>query len=231
MTWDTDPQYAEEKLTDVTPGEEGWTLEMSGLGIWCPSDQCTQAPAVGETVRLYGKGLGYQVRGIIIEGRVYYYRTEEQEAQRHTDWVRDETRKKRELLERTRGERDARRSALPAVFQERLATYEKRKPDWRAEFELYELSVCEDAARIAAHFGSDLEALERFRKQPWNEQSALISGLFDGHSGNSWDAAVGLAGRYMRDPAFVKGAHGALCGLVGCRNYGCPGADLAKESA
>lgn len=229
MTWDTDTQYTEHKLTEVQQGKDWWFLGLDGVHLSCPNDQCEQAPAIGETARLYGKGLGYPVRGIIIDGRVYSYRTEAEESQRHADWVLGEKRKKQELLEAERGERDARRLALPAVFQERLAGYEKLKPDWRAEFEPYELSVCEDAARIAAHFGSDLEALERFREQPWKEQSALIPGLFDGHSGNSWGAALGLAGRYMRDPALVKGAHGALCGLVGCVEYGCPGGQLGDK--
>lgn len=230
MTWDTDPQYTEEKLSDVTPGEEGWTLEMSGSGIFCPKDQCTQAPSVGETVRVYGKGLGYPVRGILIEGRVYSYRTEEQEASRHAEWVAEESRQKQARLERERADRDARRLALPPAFRERLATYEARNPIWRRDFESYELFVCEQATRLVQRFGADLAALEAFDKLPASEQKAQAPELkLSEHSGNTWGAAVGLAHRFMCGPGNVKGAHGALCGLVGCRDYGCPGADVAKE--
>lgn len=231
MSWDTDPQYKEEKLTDVTPGGEGWTLGMNGTGLFCPKDQCAQAPVVGETVRLYGKGMGYPVRGIIIEGRVYSYRTEEQEAQRHAEWVAEESRKKEALFESERAGRDARRLALPPAFQERLSTFEKRNAEWRRDFESYELFVCEEAMALVRRFGADLPALEAFDKLDVSQQKEQAPELkFSEHSGNTWGAALGLAHRFMCGPDNVKGAHGALCGLVGCVAYGCPGADVAGGS-
>lgn len=225
MSWDTDAQYTEEKLTEVTASDDGWSLHFDGMGIFCPKDQCAQEPVVGEVARLYGRGFGYTVRGIIIEGRVYKYLTEAQEQQRHVDWVDAQKRERAETLERERSSRNARRAALPEALRERLDTFENRNPDWRREFEPYELMVCEDAARLAAHFGNDTAALDVFKDKPWAEQKALIPAIGDGHSGNSWGCAVGLAHRLMLGPTFVRGAHGALCPLVGCTEYGCPGAD------
>jgi hypothetical protein len=40
---------------------------------------------------------------------------------------------------------------------------------------------------------------------------------------------VSLAHRLMKGPQYVDGAHGALCPLVGCAEYGCPGADVKGE--
>lgn len=238
MNWDTDTQYTEERLQTVEPSPNGWTLSFeSGGCLFCPNDLCQRAPVTGETARLYGKGFGYTVRGLVIEGRVYRYLTEAQQAADHEAWVQGEKDKRKAQLERERADRDARRAKLPEVFRERLDTYEKRNPLWRQEFEPYELSVCEDAVAIAKHCGTtedteaDIAALERFNGLSWEEQRAAIPTLFDGHSGNSWNAAMGLAGRYMRSPKFVRGAHGALCGLVGCESYGCPGADLKKEES
>lgn len=232
MNWDTDTEYTEERIAEVTPYEagDGWSLHFEGCGIGCPGDLCAQAPAVGETARLYGKGLGSVVRGLIIEGRVYYYRTEEQEKARHAEWVEKQVLARAEMLEAERIDRDARRAKLPEAFQQRLNEYERRNPNWRREYESYELGVCEDAARIAAHFGSDQEALRRFGSQSWEEQFATVPGLFNGHSGNSWGMVLQLAIRYQRGPKFVAGAHGALCGLVGCAEYGCPGADLKEAT-
>jgi hypothetical protein len=227
VSWDTDSQYIEHRLTAVTPGEQGWTLGLDGSSLFCPSDQCSAAPTVGETARLYGKGFGYVVRGIIIEGRVYKYLTEEQEAERHAQWVAGEESKRAEQAERDRSDRDARRAALPEALRERCARFESRNPNWRRDFESYELFVCEEAAKLAAHFGADIEALRAFADKPPSEQAATIPSLKLGdHSGNTWGAAVNLAGRLMMDPKLVAGAHGALCPLVGCVEYGCPGADI-----
>lgn len=233
QTWDTDTQYAEHRLTEVRPEVQGWTLGMDGSHLFCPREQCDVTPIVGEIARLYGKGFGYVVRGIIIEGRVYKYLTEEQEKERHAGWVADEQAKRARESERERTSRDARRAALPEALQQRCAVFEARNPDWRRDYESYELFVCEEAARLAAHFGSDFEALVDFSNtKSADEQRKILPGLkLDEHSGNTWMAAVGLARRLMADPKLVKGAHGALCTLVGCTDYGCPGADIKTEGS
>jgi hypothetical protein len=228
--WDTDTQFEEHRLTRVENGVTGWSLYFDGMGLFCPNDLCQQVPVAGETARLYGKGFGYPVRGIIIDGRVYKYLTEEGEKEEHANQVAAQKRKRAEQLETERVARDARRAALPEAFRERLDTFEKRNPSWRAEYEPYELMVCEDAARLAAHFGKDTVALKAFNDVSWEGQKALIPTIGDGHSGNSWSCAISLALRFMTDPKLIRGAHGALCPLVGCTEYGCPGADVKKES-
>lgn len=229
MSWDTDTQYTEHRITAVKgelSDELNWWLHFDGTALACPGDQCNVAPVPGETARLYGKGLGSVVRGIIIEGRVYKYLTEEQEAERHAAWVAEENRQRDERAESERAARDQRRAALPPAMRERLAVFEARNPMWRRDYESYELFVCEEAALLAAHFGADVAALLEFTKKPSAEQSEILPGLkLDEHSGNTWGAAVGLARRLMIDPKLVMRAHGALCPLVGCEDYGCPGAD------
>jgi hypothetical protein len=54
---------------------EGWSLTFDdgwsfGVGAECPVE-----PKPGMRVRLFGKGIGYRVRGITIDGQVVYYRT------------------------------------------------------------------------------------------------------------------------------------------------------------
>lgn len=232
VTWDTDTQYIEHRLTEVTANEQGWTLGLDGSHLFCPKDQCERAPAVGEIARLYGKGFGYVVRGIIIEGRVYKYLTEGEEQQRHAEWVADRHRAEQAQLERERTSRDERRAALPEALRERLDRFESRNPTWRRDYEQYELFVCEEAARLAAHFGSDVEALRAFADKPSTEQAVIAPELkINEHSGNTWGAAVQIASLLMMDPKLVRGAHGALWPLVGCSDYGCPGADIEKEGA
>lgn len=235
MSWDTDTQYTEHRITAVkgeASDELGWWLHFDGTVLACPGDQCTIPPVVGETARLYGKGLGYVVRGIIIEGRVYSYRTEEEEAERHAGWVADEDAKRAREAERERTSRDARRAALPEALRERCAVFEARNPDWRRDYESYELFVCEEAARMATHFGADVEGLRAFAAKPFHEQKGIVPDLkLSEHSGNTWNSAVYLAVRLATDPKLVGGAHGALCPLVGCTDYGCPGADIKTEGS
>ncbi len=229
---DIDTQYTESRLTSVSEGEQGWTLGLDGFGLFCPRDQCEQAPIVGETARVYGKGFGYVVRGIIIEGRVYKYLSEEQEAERHAQWVAEEQAKRASEAARERAARDERRAALPEALRARLARFEARNPEWRRDFESYELFVCEEAALIARHFASDIEGLRAFAGKPPEEQGQTIPALkFSEHSGNTWGAAMQIAMRLVMDPALVKGAHGALCPLVGCKEYGCPGPPAAEVSS
>jgi hypothetical protein len=234
VSWDTDSQYLEHRLTRVIAGDTddggGWTLAMGGSCLWCPSDECSVAPVVGETMRLYGKGFGHSVRGIIIEGRVYKYLTEEQEEEQHAAWLAEEQGKRALKAEAERASRDERRAALPGAFRERLSVFESRNPDWRRDFEGYELFVCEEATRLVEHFGADVEALRAFSGKSPSEQAAAVPALrLSEHSGNTWGAAVGLAMRLMVDPKLVRGAHGALCPLVGCVAYGCPGAGIERK--
>jgi hypothetical protein len=223
-----DTQFTDHLITDVRSVDTGWYLSFDRLGIFCPMDECAEAPVVGETARLYGNGCS--VRGIVIDARVYYYRTEEQEEERHANWVADKHRADQEKFERERPMRDARREALPEALRERLSVYETRNPDWRRDYEGYELFVCEEAAAMAAHFAGDFEALRAFAEKTVGEQKQALPSLkWDEHSGNTWGAAVSLAARLVRDPASVRDAHGALCPLVGCVAYGCPGADREEK--
>lgn len=224
MTWDTDAQFIEHRVTEVTSQAEGWALGLDGTHLFCPRDQCDVTPIVGELARLYGKGFGYVVRGIIIEGRVYKYLTEEQEKERHAAWVDEEHARRAREAERERASRDARRAALPEALRERCSVFEARNPNWRRDFESYELFVCEEAALLVAHFGGDLEALRAFHDKPTDEQREVLPRMSE-HSGNTFGAALAIARRLMEAPELVRGAHGALCPLVGCVEYGCPGAD------
>lgn len=224
MNWDTDPQFTENKLTSVEASPGGWDLGLDGSHLFCTNEHCQKAPAVGETARLYGKGFGYMVRGIIIEGRVYRYRTEEQQRDRHAAWCSAQRDARQNDLDDNRATRDIRREALPEVFRDRLIGFEAHNADWRREFGPYELMVCETAAALAKRFGTDVAALRVFADGHGDEMMAE-------HSGNSWGAAVMLAERFMREPESVLRAHGALCPLVGCAEYGCRAARRAARPA
>lgn len=76
MSWQHDPQYEMHELTTVEPSADGWSVGFDSMGLFVPNAECKTAPSVGELIRVYGRGFGYTVRGIVIEGRVYRYESE-----------------------------------------------------------------------------------------------------------------------------------------------------------
>ena len=73
MSWELDTEYETHRVERASADKGGWSLDLGGSGIFLTSESCNVAPLPGEEARLYGRGFGYSVRGIIISGRVYRY--------------------------------------------------------------------------------------------------------------------------------------------------------------
>lgn len=74
-----DTNFEEVTIKSVRAEESsgGWSIERSdGWSFWVPKDSPI-APAPGMVARFYGKGMGYIVRGLFLDGREVFYRTEE----------------------------------------------------------------------------------------------------------------------------------------------------------
>jgi hypothetical protein len=219
---DTDTQFKTSTIEQVGSTDSGWIVKSDGFSLLVPSDLCQQAPTAGETARFYGRGIGYPVRGIVIEGRVYRYQTEEEEKQAHTTWVADRAREKHEALERDRAERDRRIAALPEAFRARFARFHAvGGDDWRADFEPYELFTCEEAVTIHAALETR-KAIAGFSRATVHHQKELVPALkYGDHSGNTFGQACQLAALMADGGENIAKMHGALCPLVGCQAYGC----------
>lgn len=237
MSWRDDAEYREETITSVKAVTsaglfEGWEIGAGGFGIWVPSDICKQAPTPGERIRFYGKGIGYEVRGIVISERVYRYETEADAELRREREKRQQEEERQQKLETERPERDARIAALPEAFRHRIERFQRALPHWRRDFETYELFVCEEATKIAKAvysmsleektlrvLGSAENIIQTFHDSPEMQKAAGIS---EEHSGNTFSQACTLALRSLAlSPDTVVQSHGALCPLVGCKAYGC----------
>jgi len=194
---------------DSFTGADGWSFGLHGL----------TNVKVGDRVEMWGKGIGYTVRGLAIADTLAFYRTED-EQRAHDEMERRKTDARRvERYVDNRSEQDAKYDALPEVFRRRIDRFRAGNPEFRWEFEPYELMVCGDAVKIVGHCDGDVDRIKSFYRAPWGEH--LAAGLDAGHSGNSMGCAFHLAALYATDPEMVVGAHGALVPLVGCRDYGC----------
>ncbi len=194
--------------------DDGWT-------IGCPKVEGLPAPCAGETLRLYGRGIGYPVRGIVVNGRVYRYLTEMQEDARHEVWCRELEAKREQDFQASLTDTDRRIAALPALFRERITKFQQDGGhEFRRDYEGYELFCCEQAVVIADTLQT-VEAIRGFHAAAWDEQKRLVPGLSDEHSGNTFGMACALARMYLEHPEHVTKLHGALTPLVGCDAYGC----------
>lgn len=220
----SDKQYRETRVDKVESAANGWSVTCAdGWSLLVGNDECSVAPSVGERMIQFGKGIGYTVRGVVIGNRVYRYKTEAQERADNAEYVKQQSDKRRESYEAKRAEFDARVSALPDPLRIRINRFRvMRGNEWRYEFEPYELFTCEQAAVLhSAMTDGRIPDAQAFAALPWAEQKALVSGIDDGHSGNTLGAALRLATLLRDRPDLVPQEHGAMCPLVGCEEYGC----------
>lgn len=77
---ENDNDFEETTITEANGDRErGWQITKSdGWSFFIEKDSPLE-PATGMTVRFYGKGLGYAVRGVFLDGQKVYYRTEAEE--------------------------------------------------------------------------------------------------------------------------------------------------------
>lgn len=214
-----DTEYRDSTVVSVTEyPDKGFSFQDDD-GYWLAMLPLAEPPQIGDHVRFYGRGIGYTVRGVAFNGRVVHYRTEEEDRQRWQEEAEARRREKREALDRERAERDGRWAALPDPMKLRVLGFVERGGDtWRAEFEPYELFVCEEAVKFAAVLGAETD---------WSDRDAIEAKIkaagveSDQHSGNTYGAALRLAALLTVRPEAVPKEHGALCPLVGCVEQFC----------
>lgn len=201
----------------------------------CNAENCGGTPPfipeAGDRVRFYSKGTGYSVRGVFVNGKKFYYRTEEEEKAKFEEWKAKEEKSKHNewmnckdsLMEKVR--------SLPQPFQKRIQRFFDGigVDKFGANFLSYELFACEQSLVIAKAVDSELPdgytkdechvAFEKFRKLPYEEQ--ILKGVDENHSGNTFDFSCMLAEAYLTNPDIVEKMHGAMVPLVGCEAYGC----------
>lgn len=81
-TWpENDEMFRDETLTEVKPSGEGYEItDSEGWTLFVRSPELK--PAVGMKARFYGRGIGYPVRGLFLDGHAIFYETEDQQEQR-----------------------------------------------------------------------------------------------------------------------------------------------------
>jgi hypothetical protein len=226
-----DDKFEDVALVEVRPVKDGYELKRAdGWSFWLPDNGIE--PHAGDKARFYGDGIGRPVRGVAINGVVVFYRTEVEQAEKNRQEQGRHYAERQAELDASVEARDTRWASLPQVFQDRRKRFEANNPTWRRDFEPYELFCCEQAAAIAKALDPGpattserpkiiAAKIAAFREASEEVKREQVPSLDDGHSGNTFDFACRLARWFLERPELVAQDHGAMCLIVGCREYGC----------
>lgn len=202
----TEPPRDSKIITKIEDGsitmDDGWSLGV-------PAEALSEM-RVHDRVYLWGRGIGYPIRGVATRRVVAWYRTEDEQEAFLAQEIEESHRKQRERYAAAKRELAAQYDALPDVFKRRVDGLRARGgPNWSWKYEAYELFCCTEACKIIASPESPI-------------------GLSDEHSGNTIGVVKMLATLHAQDPELVVIAHGAMCPLVGCSEYGCAAAGASS---
>jgi len=218
--------YLEFKIDRVDMLDDGsFDVREDSTCIFIKNELGARSPRVGDTIRTFGKGRGYIIRGIglVEKGELvalYRYKTEDEEDKSQKLENLKSDKRKRKEWEDHKENRAATIAALPEPLRKRIEFF-MRRTDWGWNFGPYEIFCCVEAAKIAETIASPIDISE-FAKLSSSAQEKLIPHLdYENHSGNTFGAAVYLARALVERPESVFKDHGALCPWVGCREYGC----------
>ena len=182
-------------------------------------------PKVGDLIRRY-EWRSFTC-GIDLNGYPVFYKTEEEMINQHKKWNEENDNKKKAQFESKRPKLDAEYKSLPPIFRKRIRWFRKHNPNFRWEYEAYELFCCSEAVKIAKALKDPKIVMTFMGSSEKEEKVPDLS--YDVHSDNSMGMSCRLAYHYLNDEEMVFFEHGALVPLVGCNAYGCahprPGID------
>lgn len=79
--WAGDTDFEDVTISTVSAEASGWSITRSdGWSFGIAKDSPVE-PKVGMAIRFYGQGIGYRVRGILLDGQTVFYRTAAQDKQ------------------------------------------------------------------------------------------------------------------------------------------------------
>jgi len=211
-------QHALEKVKDYD--KDLWKLTVDGGSmITCPKIK-NFIPMQGMMVRFYGKGFGYSVRGLEINGCIMYYRTPQQAEEDHIKMCKRHDSEDKKRFKKNKKKLDGDYNALPELFKQRINKFRNNNPDFRWKYESYEIFCCKEALKIANALKT-IDEIQKWKNFPWEEQKKIVD-IDEGHSGNTFGCAVNLACLYLsKCPENIVKQYGALAPLVGSKEYGC----------
>lgn len=203
-------------ITDVREYEDGFEISQDGMCCGLKKKYGV-TPKIGDKLTIHTKFS--TIRGMDLNGKRIFWKTDEELEQERLEWIANNEHEKKERFEKNKAQMDADYETLPDAFKKRIDRFRANNPNFRVEFENYELFCCMEAVKIANTCKTP-EKVQEFKSQNWDEQMQMVEGLSDGHSGNTFGCAIALAYWYLSDENNVSKMHGSLSPLVGSKAFG-----------
>ena len=226
-----DGEFKETFVSSVSVGHgKSFVLNCSdGFSLWVENESGLPPPSKGEKVRMYGRGIGYPVRGVTTLKVIYSYQSKSQFDQAEKASALQEARERQLCWENGLSDFLRKKDALPNSLQRRMDFF-MRSPSWGPQFGAYEMFCCRQAVLIAEHCETD-EGIVAFAKKSPSQQLDELPAIGDSHSGNTFYFSCQLASCLIKNPDLTPKMHAAICPLVGCEKGGCWAAsEEAKNS-
>jgi hypothetical protein len=210
-------------IREVTKSKDWYSISTTGSTCFGLKKKWGKVPKVGDIVTLHTKNFSHIV-GMDLNGERCFLFTEAELDQHRIEELARMEKEKMERFEREREQMDKDYEALPECFKKRIDRFRANNPDFRVDYEGYELFCCNEAVKIA-HACKTPETILKFKSKKWEVQKRMVPTLSDGHSGNTFGCAVHLAYWYLTNEDGVIKTHGSLSPLVGSDAFG----DVAKD--
>jgi len=211
-------------IKNVTEDETHFYIDIEGSWSFGLSKEYGVKPKIGDAITIYLVNVS-MIRGVDINNIQVYYKSDEQLEQEHKEWCDNYEKEKQEAFKRDKEQMDADYEALPDNFKKRIDRFRKNNPNFREDFEKYELFCCTEALKIAGICKTQ-EDIMKFHELGFEEQIKILPTLSDGHSGNTFGCACMLARIQLEMPDKISEFHGSLSPLVGSKTFG----DIAIEA-
>jgi hypothetical protein len=193
----TDNEFYDHILKKVSEyDKDSWELTVDSGSMICCIKNGNFIPKTGMAARFYGKGFGYPVRGIEINGHIMYYRTPKQADEDHKKWCEERAKEAKARFKKNKKQNEKDYKSLPDAYRNRMDRLRLKSPNDRCDWEPYEMFILTQSAEIAKCLKT-VEDIDKWVDMVWEEQKKLVPTLNDGHSGNTFGAAVNLAKRYL----------------------------------
>lgn len=192
MEFPDDYQFKDETIEGVEENSDGTSTIVidGGWHLWAGDESKTVKPRVGSIARCYGRGTGYNVRGLFIDGHRMWYRTEA------------EDKEEQEI------------SLYGADATEWLKRWDEGRSVWTISMgglgPGYEQVIHITAAEILRWYLANKPDLDSLSKEEWksiyDELDKAVSSTVQslGLSGAQWGAAVNIASMlYRKGPRAV----------------------------
>lgn len=202
----------------VIEDETRFYIDIEGSWSFGLSKEYGAKPKAGDAITLHIVNVS-TIRGVDLNGIQVFYKTDAELEQEHKEWLEKYKKEKQDTFKKDKAQMDFDYETLPNNFKKRIDRFRTNNPNFRVDFEKYELFCCKEALKIASVCKTQ-DDIKKFHDLGFEEQIKILPTLSNDHSVNTFGCACMLAKLQLYFPDRVSEMHGSLSPLVGSKEFG-----------